>query len=156
MVKGRLWCFTNFNLDFDYEEYLAETTAEYVVVGREICPDTKKDHDQGFVYFSGARGSIKGVAKQLGKCHVECCQGNMDQNTDYCSKDDNVREFGIKPKQGERTDLLKIKEDIMGGKSVDEITLENPMVYHQYGRTLNKLEDLALRKKFRKEMTNGS
>lgn len=156
MVKGRLWCFTNFNLDFDYEEYLAETTAEYVVVGREECPDTKKHHDQGFVYFSGARGSIKGVAKQLGKCHVECCQGNMDQNTDYCSKDDNVREFGVKPTQGKRTDLKKIYENIVAGEqTVDQLTVEQPEAYHQYGRTLNKLEDIALRRRFRTSMTKG-
>ena len=118
--KGRLWCFTNYNLDFDYEEYLASGSAEYVLAGRETCPKTKKLHDQCFVYFSGARNAVlinkvwtsKRIAKELGNANCRLCEGNIDQNTDYCGKDEQVREFGIRPKQGERTDLLKIKEDI--------------------------------------------
>jgi len=44
----------------------------------------------------------------------------------------------------------------MSGKiTVDEITLENPDMTHQYGRTLDRIEAIALRKKFRKWMTKG-
>ena len=153
-LKTRLWCFTNFVLDFNYQEYLDETTAEYVAYSLETCPKTKRKHHQGFVYFNGARGSIKGVAKQLGKCNVRPCKGNIDQNEDYCSKDGTLIEFGVKPKQGFRNDLEAIKESILEQKlSVDDICVENPNLYHQYGRTLNKLEDIALRKRFRTEMT---
>ena len=35
----------------------------------------------------------------------------------------------------------------------DEIVCEDPEQYHQYGRTLHKLEDIALRKKHRTWMT---
>lgn len=155
--KTRLWCFTNFNLDFDYNNFLSSTTAEYVIYGTEVCPKTKKTHHQGFVYFSGARGSFKQVAKQLGKCHVEPCKGNLDQNCDYCSKDGNIKEFGVRPKQGHRNDLEAVKETILNGDmSVDDICVENPNLYHQYGRTLNKLEDIALRRKFRTQMTEGT
>jgi len=38
---------------------------------------------------------------------------------------------------------------------VEEICINSPSIYHQYGRTLNKLEDIALRKKFRSWMTKG-
>lgn len=153
-LKTRLWCFTNFDLDFKYQEYLDSTTAEYVAYAEEICPKTKKLHHQGFVYFNGARGSMKQVAKQLGKCHVAPCKGNIDQNEDYCSKQGTLMEFGTKPKQGFRNDLEAIKDSILEQKlSVDEICIQNPNLYHQYGRTLNKLEDIALRKRFRTEMT---
>lgn len=64
-------------------------------------------------------------------------------------------EFGVLPKQGKRTDLDEIKDQIMNGKKVDDIALENPEMYHQYGRTLNKLEDIALRKRFRNWTTKG-
>jgi hypothetical protein len=113
------------------------------------------DH-RGFVYFSGARGSIKGVAKQLGKCNVRPCRGNIDQNCDYCSKDGKVTELGTKPKQGYRNDLDAVKDAILEQKlSVDDICVKNPYLYHQSGRTLSKLEDIALRKKFRTWMTEG-
>lgn len=156
MPKSRLWCFTNYDLEFDYETYLRETSATYVAVGRETCPKTKRLHDQGWVYFEGQRGSMKGVAKQLGNCHVAVCRGNIDQNDDYCSKEGQLREWGTKPKQGERKDLQLMRDDIMAGKrSVDEICVEHPEVYHQYGRTLSKLEDIALRKRFRTWETKG-
>jgi hypothetical protein len=44
----------------------------------------------------------------------------------------------------------------MNGKSVDDICVESPAVFHQYGRTLCKLEDIALRKKYRTWMTEGT
>lgn len=156
-MKTRLWCFTNFDYeDFDYHKVIETTTAEYIIVGLEVAPKTKKLHHQGFIYFTGARSSKKGVANQLGKCHVEPCKGNLDQNTDYCEKDGNVQEWGERPKQGFRNDLESVKDTIMAGLiSVEDLCVENPSLYHQYGRTLNKLEDIALRKKFRTWMTEG-
>jgi hypothetical protein len=154
--KSRLWCFTNFNLDFDYEKYFNTSSASYLIYGLEICPKTKKSHHQGAVYFSGARGSVKQVAKELGKCNVRMCNGTLDQNIDYCVKDNNVVELGIKPNQGERKDLDTLKNAILEQKlTVDEITCNTPHLFHKYGRTLNKLEDIALRMQFRKKMTEG-
>lgn len=155
-MKTRLWCFTNFNLDFNYLDFLEKSTATYILYGHEKCPKTLKEHHQGFVYFDGARSSKKGVSKQLGNAHVEPCRGNLDQNTDYCSKDSNVVELGEKPKQGHRTDLDSVKDQIMEQKlSVDQICIDNPNLFHQYGRTLSKLEDIALRKRYRTTMTEG-
>ena len=155
-IKTRLWCFTNFDLNFDYNKFFNSSTAEYIIFGTEVCPKTKRTHHQGFVYFSGARGSIKGVSKQLGKCHVEPCRGNLDQNCDYCEKDGNITELGDRPKQGFRNDLEAVKDSILNGDmSVEDICVESPNLYHQYGRTLSKLEDIALRKKYRKWMTQG-
>lgn len=45
--------------------------------------------------------------------------------------------------------------DISNGMMVDTIAIENPEIYHQYGRTLNKLEELRMRQVFRAEMTEG-
>jgi hypothetical protein len=155
-MKTRLWCFTSFNLDIDYASIIDTSTAEYIAYGVETCPSTGKTHHQGFIYFSGARGSKKQVGKLLLNSHCDMCRGNLDQNTDYCAKQNDLIEFGVKPKQGFRTDLDAVKELILEQKlSVDEICVENPNLYHQYGRTLNKLEDIALRKRFRNFMTKG-
>lgn len=155
-MKSRLWCFTSFNLEIDYQSIIEKSTAEYIAYGIETCPTTKKTHHQGFIYFSGQRGSIKQVSKLLSNSHVEMCRGNLDQNTDYCSKQNELIEFGNKPAQGFRTDLESVKELILDQKlSVEQICVENPNIYHQYGRTLHKLEDIALRKKFRNWMTKG-
>lgn len=155
MKKTKLWCFTNYDLSFNYEYYYHHTTAEYVAYSLEICPTTGRPHHQGFVWFSAERSSIKEVAEQLGKCNVRMCGGNLDQNADYCSKFSSLIKWGNPPRQGKRTDLITVRDEIINGKSVDELALENPILFHQYGRTLNKLEDIILRRKWRTEMTEG-
>lgn len=161
----RLFCFTNFNLSLNYSSIIESSTAQYIIIGDEICPNTGRPHHQGFIYFSAARRCqknkegvyfSKNVGKLLGGANHRACSGNLDQNCDYCSKDDKVTEFGDKPKQGYRTDLDSVKQCLLDGSlSCDTICCENPSLYHQYGRTLSKLEDIALRKKFRTWMTKG-
>ena len=162
--KSRLWCFTNYDLDFDYNKYMEETTAVYLAYGEETCPTTGREHHQGWVYFEQARGSIKGVAAQFAtnkeagmQGKVLMCKGNIDTNADYCAKEGKLHEFGVKPKPGRRVDLDTLKASIMDGTaSVDEIAVEHPAAVHQYGRTLDRLEDIALRKRFRTWQTEGT
>lgn len=152
-TKTRLWCFTNYDLEFDYPDYMKTSSAVYLVVGREVCPTTGRLHDQGFVYYSGARGSMTQIARELGST-CKPCNGTLDQNMDYCTEDGKYREFGKKPAQGNRSDIDGLAQAIMSGETtVDEITLANPLMYHQYGRTLSRVEDIVLRKRKRTEMT---
>ncbi len=65
----------------------------------------------------------------------------------------SVVEEGTISSQGKRTDLLEIRDSILSGRSVDDLVVDDPLTYHQYGRTLHKLEDIALRKRFRTWMT---
>jgi len=152
-MKSRLWCFTNYDLKFDYLPLMNEK-AKYIIIGREVCPTTNRPHDQGFIYYNNQRASTKAVAKELGKCHVEMCKGTLEQNCNYCSKDSNVREFGTKPDQGARSDLKCVLNELqIGSTSVDDLVISDPLLYHQYGRTLERAEDIFLRKKFRTRMT---
>lgn len=163
--RTRLFCFTNYKLDFDYQNLIDSSSIEYIIYGDEICPSTGRDHHQGFLYVASAltchrnkKGEkfSKWVAKKLENANHRACDGTLEQNCNYCIKDDKVHEFGCEPKQGHRTDLDAIKESILNHSlSVDDICVEHPNVYHQYGRTLNKLEDIALRRRWRTEMTKG-
>ena len=63
--------------------------------------------------------------------------------------------FGDEPKQGERKDLNVLRDRIMNGESVDDLMMENPATFHEYGRTLAKIEDLRMSKIVRTEMTQG-
>lgn len=65
-------------------------------------------------------------------------------------------EYGIKPynTQGQRTDLVQMKNSILAGEQTSEdILVAMPGLFHQYGRTIEKLEDIAMRGRFRNEMT---
>lgn len=149
LARFRAICFTSFK-----EEPVFTDEMNYLIYGSEICPDTGRHHWQGFVYWKNAK-TLKASGKKLHRSHCEGMKGSIEQAIDYCKKEGKWKEFGKKPKQGEKKDLDEIKDEIMNGKKVDDIVLESPMIYHQYGRTLNKIEDLAMRKKWRTEMTEG-
>lgn len=147
--KSREWSLTLWS-----EPEFNEKQFRYLVTGEEICPTTGKTHWQTYLYYYNAK-SFDEVRNYFGKknTHVELTKGEPKENVAYCTKDEKFKEYGELPQQGKRTDLADIADEIAKGKSVDAITLENPMLYHQYGRTLNKLEELAMMKLWRKEMT---
>lgn len=60
-------------------------------------------------------------------------------------------------KQGSRTDLKRLRDDVMCGEtSSKKILLEgDPMVYHQYGRTIEKIQELKAAQTWRTWETKG-
>lgn len=150
--RGRLMCFTSFHdkpLIFDTE------VMRYLAYGKETCPKTGRLHWQGWVVWRNARWSF--ACRKQYKCWFQVCAGSLDQNEKYCEKEGQYTTFGEKPNQGERTDLEQIVKNIQEGKvSADDIALSEPNMYHQYGRTIEKTEDIFLRTKFRTTMTTGT
>lgn len=161
--KTRWFCITQWNLEADYEKILRENQIRYIAYGEETCPTSGRKHHQLFCYFwkartTGAR-SLKKIGSMWGEthCNVEPMRGKITENEAYCSKESRLIEMGEKPKQGARGDLDETKQLILDGSlTADDILEENPQMYHQYGRTIEKLEILALRKKWRKWMTKGT
>ena len=156
-AKSRNFTFTNFNLDFDYQLF---EDLKYVRWGVEKCPTSGRMHHQGWCSFknqrSGGKRALAGIGKIVGGgAHVEVMLGSLAQNEQYCKKDGQYFEIGEAPKQGERTDILAQVDRIKAGTSVETIAMETPMMYHQYGRTLEKIETIAKRKRYRTEMTVG-
>lgn len=134
----------------------------YCCGGREVCPETKKNHLQFFVYFTNQKTlaqAMKWLKKNWGFTRpVQVIAGTPTQNRGYCSKDDNhFQEWGELPAKGKRTDLDALKDDVLTGKTtVDELAQEDPMAVHQYGRVLDRLEDIRNRTRVRTEMTRGT
>lgn len=154
MSRSRGFCFTINNYKESKETWLdilCHCNIKYCVIGEEKGKEGTP-HLQGYVEFENAR-TLSGVIKLFNKhAHVETRKGSPEQAAEYCKKDGVFVETGDLPHQGKRNDLTEIGLQIAGGKSVDEIALEDPMIFHKYGRTLNKLEDLRLRKCYRTEM----
>lgn len=128
---------------FHEEPITLDDKMDYLAYGQETCPDTGRPHLQGWVYFKNPRYTFA-VRKQY-KCWMKKMEGTIAQNDAYCSKQGQLQEFGRKPTQGERKDLRAVAADIAAGATVESIALENPMMFHQYGRTLQYLEDIRLR-----------
>lgn len=123
MSKYARWSFTQFDTSFDYSKLANESS--YLIVGKEICPDTKKEHHQCYVEFSSKR-YFNGIKKLLPTAHIEASKGGPEANKKYCSKDNNViLEIGTPFKQGVRTDLKKAKEMITSGATLEDIIDED-------------------------------
>lgn len=150
-MSGRNWCFTINNYTDDDLDAIESWDFNYLIFGREVG-EKGTPHLQGYIEL-GKVARLSGMKKMHDTAHWELRRGTQQQAIDYCKKDNDWQEIGEKANQGKRNDLEALKEEIMNGKSVDEILLENPMAYHQYGRTLKKLEDLRMRKVWRTEMT---
>lgn len=150
--KYRDWALTIYSKSLP--TFHADMT-KYLVYGDEICPTTGRQHWQTYVVFNYQK-TFRTVQKLYPGAHLEPCKGSPEANMRYCKKEGKWKEFGKPPAQGERGDLIEIKEDILNGKlTCEDIIIENPILYHQYGRTLDKIEDISLRKKYRKDMTIG-
>lgn len=161
--KWRAYCFTWNN----YEEHggklwrqrieNAIQGAEYSIYGCEVGEKTGTPHIQGYCRFANPR-SIKAFRKHLkDTAWVKPARGDDFANQKYCSKDGIFAEHGepVHKCQGERTDLKAVYAKIASGVPLDTMILEDPVMYHQYGRTLTKLEDIAMSKRWRTEMTKG-
>lgn len=124
---------------------VAEET-RYLIGQIERCPETKKLHFQGYVYFSNAR-TASGVKKWLGgycrKFHVEAAKGSADQNYAYCTKDASrvagPFESGDRPEQGKRSDVEGLVQRLKSGASEREICEEFPGYVLRYGRGVDRL-----------------
>lgn len=159
--KCQSWCFTSFEIE--KPTFFAEKF-QYLCFSPEVCPTTGKNHWQGYFYLKN-RMTLSALKKKINSSwHFIKANGTGEQNRIYCGAEDYDKngkykkknelfeEFGILPKQGKRTDLIELNNEIKQGKTVKEIRQENPIIYHQYGRTLDKLEDDYLRTLYRKNM----
>lgn len=149
LPRHRNFVFTSYDIN---EPIFDETKMKYLAYAKEICPTTGREHWQSYVCWKNAI-TFDNCRKKLAPHHVEIMHGTLKQNNTYCSKQGILIEHGSIPDQGKRTDLNKIKDEILNGNlTVDEICTEDPEVYHQYGRTLEKLEDLKYRNIYDRNM----
>lgn len=118
--RFRAWCFTLNNPAETDATWLNELKVDYLVYGHEIAPTTGTPHYQGYVYFPNGKTS-SAAKKCMPGCHIEVAKGTAKQNRDYCTKEcGEVVERGAMPSQGERGDLMEVKELVdKGGKILD-------------------------------------
>lgn len=140
--KCRAW-FVTLNNPTEAEElaFAAEDT-EYSIYQIERGEE-KTVHLQGFLYYKHARVWPKGT---LARGHFEKAF-SIPKSIEYCSKvDTRVRgpyEKGVRPKQGDRTDLKALGNKIMAGASLADLARENPEAVIKYSKGLEVLIGLS-------------
>lgn len=86
----------------------------YMAFAIETCPTTGKKHMQGFAYSRKAM-KFTGWKKLFPTAHLEQMFGSFRDNERYCSKEGKLVEFGERPFQGQRRDLLSMKRKLEEG-----------------------------------------
>lgn len=123
--RFRNWCFTLNNYTEEDESFIRHLEynkqVKYLIVGKEKG-EQGTPHLQGFIVYHNVK-KFNEVKKFLGeRYHIEQCQGSIEQNIAYCSKDDEYIELGERPKKkGARTDIEKVKEQIKNHVPIDEV-----------------------------------
>lgn len=131
-------CFTAWNVDIEYDK----ECMKYLVIGKEVCPSTGKEHLQGYCEFAKPT-DFSVVKKLLGEnTHLEPRVSTAARASDYCKKDNNFEEYGTIGKQGKRTDLDPVVEDICDGLSIKEVAQNNPTQYIKFHKGIEKLRAL--------------
>jgi len=161
-MKVRSFVVTNWNMNTAEWFEKNKTQVRFVAFGKEVCPSSGREHEQCFVYFHNLRSSsnknLGVIGAEFGPihCYVKPMGGSFQQNESYCSKEGSYTKLGDEPKQGFRGDLKETVDAIVDGKiDADEVAINDPTMYHQYGRTLRDVEAIALRRRFRTEQTSG-
>lgn len=150
----RNFCFTINNYTIEDIENCKNLSYSYLILGKEIG-EKGTPHIQGYCELKGQKRFDSIIKHFKHKAHIEQRKGTAKEASDYCKKDNNYEELGTLSSPGARTDLKQVCDDILKGKKVDDITIENPFFFHQYGRTLQKVEDIRNRNIFRNFMTEG-
>jgi len=155
--KVRWFTITNHDINFDYSK-LDMNVIRWIGKAREIGKKTEKAHDQGFFYTRNAHSWGPRALGNLGKifngAHIEPMISKIENNEWYCSKEGELQEWGVMPRQGARDDIKETVDEVQTGTITPrDVCLENPGFYHQYGRTIEKAYEIAMQSKFRTWMT---
>jgi len=161
----RGFAITNFALNTAEVYESKKDRIRFIAYGEETCPTTGRKHHQCFMYLWKQSSTGVRALNNIGKwfanedqqaAHVEPMRGSFRDNEAYCSKEGSYTKLGEEPAQGSRGDIVENKDMIVDGTlTPDDIALSDPSHYHLYGRTYEKLHTIALRKKWRTEMTEG-
>jgi len=113
--------------------------ADYVCIGREICPYTELNHFHAHIIF---KTSIKGswIRTNISDTAHREIVVNEEASIAYCKKDGNFFEAGSVPirEPGKRTDLKKLIED---HATLGSLMDERPEMYCRYRKGLKDIYD---------------
>lgn len=163
-MKKYNFVLTDWNLNDEeaYKIIMKKHNIRFIAYGKEVCPTTKKEHHQAFLYFNNERACSKKNLNSIGNwwgekhCFIAPMEGTFYDNVDYCSKDGKLTKIGDEPKQGFRGDLKETIRCLTKGEITPyDILVENPQTFNLYKNSFTIAHNSFLKSKFRTEMTQG-
>lgn len=156
MPQGKSWVYTAFNLTVALIKSLQDLIVTCHIAVREICPDTQREHIQG--YFILKKNLTLRQLKALtdNSIHFELRAGSHEQAWDYCCKtlpagdqspDDRILILVRKQApagQGRRTDLEAACDLIKSGSRLCDVADLHPVTFVKYYRGLGALRSVHM------------
>lgn len=122
-----------------YEE---DDNCTYLIVGFETAPRTGRQHLQCYVYYK-EKIRMSYLLKVIPGVHVEPQRAKDNVAAySYCAEDGDWIEFGVRPRQGHRTDLEMIKHDLLKKTSMKKISTDYFSQWCQYRRSFDEFQRL--------------
>lgn len=144
-MTSRSYCFTTFEVDTFAVPDVPQKIA-YCIFQKERCPETQRDHIQGYVELKNPM-RIAGVKTLFNDktMHLEKRNGTRTEAREYCRKPesriDGPWEYGTwkeEAGQGKRSDLSEIYQDIKSGMAKCDILEKYPATYIRCHNGINK------------------
>lgn len=93
----------------------------YIIWGKEVAPTTGTKHLQGYMYLRDA-STMSAIHSRVQPLALLKAKGSALSNQIYCSKDAcDVEEYGTKPKQGKRNDIVHVLDLVASDESIRDI-----------------------------------
>lgn len=131
-MTSRRFCFTWNNPPYMlHESDMAEYDMTFLHYQEEIGGEGGTHHFQGYIEISKSRRKTHFLPLMHG-AHIEPARGTAEQNIAYTSKDRTFVAgpyvYGVPSKQGERVDLIKLRNAIRNGISYRELYDDDQLV----------------------------
>lgn len=152
-ARARGWVFVvNNYTENDYEVF--ETLFKldlfkYIVYGKEVGEEKQTPHLQGFFYLHNqkTKGAMLKLLKRHEKSHIhiEQMRGTTAEAIAYCKKDGEVTELGEQPKQGHRSDIDALRQDMKDRLPMHELQERHAYFLLRYPQGCKLLRTTCLR-----------
>ncbi len=113
MERYSNFVFTTFSIN-KLQHYLEpRDEIQYIIIGEEICPETKRPHLQGYCELDKKK-SLKKIKEMFDDdtVHVEKRFGTQAEAIKYCMKDGKYHDSGKRKIQGKRSDLTQVVAEL--------------------------------------------
>lgn len=138
--QHRSWCFTKNNYtDADILQ-LNSLKQKYLLYGKETCPSTGTPHLQGYVVWNSPC-TFSAISKKLPSgCHIEDAKADANFNYNYCTKDGDYYEEGVKPKDPKTVNTERWEEAWSAAKQgqLDSIPADLRLRYYRTFKEIRK------------------
>lgn len=142
--KCRAYCMTFNNwTPLEYELLKADPLCRYVIIGKEVCPQTQTPHLQVYCYYKNQR-LFSAVKNKYPRAHIEKARGTISQNIAYCKKEGQYEEVGTPPKDHDEIDRnIAYREciDLARSGDLEKIKNDYPGHYVRHYKTLLAIAD---------------